>query len=100
MTSVIGKITIGILLQLYSFFLVGYTFSTLWGWFIVTKFGLQELLPHEAYGIALVVCYLHPIEEETEEKSYMYKILLGLTLISVKALLYLGLGKLIVLYYY
>ena len=38
----------------------GYTFSVLWGWFIVSTFGLPELSIPAAIGLALNVSFLNP----------------------------------------
>lgn len=42
----------------FSIILSGWTLSVLWGWFIVSKFGLPRLSIFEAFGISLLITFL------------------------------------------
>lgn len=66
-----------------------YALSTLWGWFIVSKFGLPSLGYAEAIGVNMVVAYMtHQIPLKGEQRATSELLLIGI----MKPLIALGVG--------
>lgn len=91
-----GKVAlIGFLMIPVSMILGGLTLSVLWGWFIVTTFGVQALGIAQAIGLAMVVGYftsnLRKIkwddDDDMEKKAFRI-----VTLPFVKAGMFMGIG--------
>lgn len=51
----------------------GWTVQTLWGWFVVTTFGLAPLRVAEAIGLALLIEFLGPSPPHRESKDEVFK---------------------------
>jgi len=67
--AVLGIFTLAFVLIVVGVLLKGYVLTVLWGWFVVTTFGLPALSLASAIGIALTVSFLtHQVIEQQEKK--------------------------------
>lgn len=60
----------------------GYVLSTLWGWFIVSKFGLPALSVPYALGIMVIATFLTArlaVRPEGEKVEYMQQLAFSIT---------------------
>lgn len=69
--SCFGQIILVLILFPVSAFIRAWAIATLWAWFIVPAFGVQELSYKTALGLGLVAAIIHPMESPTsnEEKT-------------------------------
>lgn len=77
----------------------GFTFQTLWGWFVVPQFGVAPLAFFEALGLAATIGYVttttHP-DPDDKDRTATEVILRGIVLGLVKSGLALTFGAIYV----
>lgn len=81
-------------LVLVSTILRGWCLSILWGWFVVSTFGLPPLSITQAIGVSLVVSFLtyELPDHQKVERSEAEKLGRGIAISVLLQLLYLGVG--------
>lgn len=71
----------------------GYALTILWGWFIVTTFGLPPLSLPAAIGLVLVVAYLTAHQSEDAPKDDAGdRLIRSLVMIALRPPIILGIG--------
>jgi hypothetical protein len=93
-TSVAGLLFLLFVICPLTIMLNGYAISVLWGWFIVTTFGLVALSVPQAIGMSLMVSYLTHHSLQKDEHSTGEKIAIAI----LKPILALGFGWIITLF--
>lgn len=61
----------------------GWVITVLWGWFIVSTFGLPQLTLGQAGGLSLTLCFLRPAYYPTKDGDEALSQMLHQTFISI-----------------
>lgn len=95
-----GKLMFWAALLAAGVFLQAYVVSVLWGWFMVTTFGLVPLSLPAAYGLALVVYAVAPKVYDTkkDERSETEKALYAIATVVFAPLFFLFVGYIVHLF--
>jgi len=71
----------------------GWAFSVLWGWFIVSAFGLPALSIPMAIGVMMTISFAMPTKEESEDgKGFSDRMIGAFSVVVAKSLVLVGGG--------
>ena len=92
-----GKIMLGLILSIPNMLLQGWIFTKIWGWFIVTTFGLQPLSIVQALGIMVFLSYLSIKRDKNIGddfwrefiETYIFKVLMSLWVLFASWIIFL-----------
>lgn len=78
--------------------IVGYTFSLLWGWFIVTTFNTRPLSIVESLGVITIWSYIKLKREEEKDEDFAEAIIKGVLFTFIMSIWVIVVGYVLTLF--